>query len=88
MPGPRARQAGQAGQAGASGRPGDEWGQPNLRTSTTNATGYLGVYEKEGRFQARLGNGRLSKRNLGSYSTAVEAATAIARALQEDGGGG
>ena len=43
-------------------------------------SGYKGVYEKNGRFSARVYN---PTRELGTYDTVVQAALAYARAMQE-----
>ena len=51
-----------------------------LHLSGKSATGYKGVYEKNGRFSARVHN---PERNLGTYDTVVQAALAYARAMQE-----
>ncbi|EOD21267.1 hypothetical protein EMIHUDRAFT_241459 [Emiliania huxleyi CCMP1516] len=51
-----------------------------LHLSSSSSTGYKGVYESSGRFQARhMANGR--RVNLGYFDTAVEAAVAYARAV-------
>ncbi|EOD34401.1 hypothetical protein EMIHUDRAFT_98774, partial [Emiliania huxleyi CCMP1516] len=53
-----------------------------LHLSSSNATGYKGVYEHSGRFKAqRRVGGRLG--SIGKFDTAVEAAVAYARAVGE-----
>ena len=53
--------------------------------SSKSSTGYLGVYASRGRFEARpkIGGKRIQ---VGSYSTAVEAAVAIAKRIATAGG--
>ncbi|EOD03821.1 hypothetical protein EMIHUDRAFT_372674 [Emiliania huxleyi CCMP1516] len=64
---------------GEEGAPAEEAEGLRLHLSSSNVTGYRGVHEHEGRFQAqRVADGR--QVHLGTFDTAVEAAVAYARA--------